>query len=340
MTGTTNHTKAPLPIHARAHGTPRVSIGLPVYNSERYLRPAVESILNQTFSDFELIIRDNASTDGTPEIARELAARDARIRFIKVERNEGVAANFNRVFSLARAPYFRWHPADDLVAPEQLERCVQILDADPEIVLAYPRTTLIDEAGRETEDYDDGLHLDDPSASVRFKQYTKSVGLVNVHYGLMRSEVLRRSILLLDFVSADVVMLGELALRGRFHEIPDRLFFRRTHAQGSLAREGHDREQYYHGADYAAAPEKPPDYLRRWKYLGTSLWVAGRTPIPMTEKFRVSSFLLRRAIGERDLHAEELRDAVQYLLRRVGNRSGAPIADHSRQPRGKGVNIP
>src|SRR5438128_542667 len=76
--------------------TPRVSIGLPVYNGERYLRLALDSLLSQTFTDFELIISDNASTDGTTEICRAYAARDARIRYSRLEHNIGGSPNFNR----------------------------------------------------------------------------------------------------------------------------------------------------------------------------------------------------------------------------------------------------
>src|SRR5687767_6137887 len=108
---------------------PALSIGLPVYNGERYLREAIGSILSQDFTDFELIISDNASTDGTAAICAFYAARDARIRYHRSETNLGAAPNHRRVFELARAPFFKWAAHDDSGSPQLLERCVQTMYA-------------------------------------------------------------------------------------------------------------------------------------------------------------------------------------------------------------------
>ena len=117
---------------------PKVSIGLAVYNGERYLRQAIESILGQTYTDFELIISDNASTDSTQQICLEYAAEDGRISYHRNATNIGGANNENLTFRKAKAPYFRWAAHDDYVAPQLLERCVAILDTHPDVVLAYP----------------------------------------------------------------------------------------------------------------------------------------------------------------------------------------------------------
>ena len=76
----------------------KVSLGLPVYNGERFVGQAIQSVLDQTFTDFELIISDNASTDSTPDICEDFARKDPRIRYIPQEINIGAKANFNRVF--------------------------------------------------------------------------------------------------------------------------------------------------------------------------------------------------------------------------------------------------
>src|SRR2546428_8185883 len=123
---------------------PRVSIGLGVYNGQVFLNQTLDSILAQTFDDFELIISDNASTDGTEEICREYAARDGRIRYSRNATNIGSNGNFKRVFQLATGEYFRWSAADDLFAPTSLQECVNVLDDHPKVVLCYPRTILID----------------------------------------------------------------------------------------------------------------------------------------------------------------------------------------------------
>src|SRR5262245_31427219 len=116
---------------------PRVSLGLPVYNGEGFLRQALDSILAQTFEDFELIISDNSSTDSTPAICHDYKAADARIRYLRNESNRGVAWNHNRVFALSTGEYFKWCAADDLIAPEYLSACLGRLEAEPDAVLCY-----------------------------------------------------------------------------------------------------------------------------------------------------------------------------------------------------------
>lgn len=126
---------------------PRVSIGLPVYNGQDYLSQALDALLAQTYSDFELVISDNASMDDTEEICRQYAARDGRIRYHRSEENLGAAPNFNRAFELSRAEYFKWAAHDDLCGPEYLERTVAVLDGDASVVLCHVGTTETDESG-------------------------------------------------------------------------------------------------------------------------------------------------------------------------------------------------
>ena len=94
--------------------TPRVSIGLPVYNGDRYLRETIEGLLNQTFSDFELVICDNASTDRTQDICNEYCLLDKRVRYYRNNENIGAGKNFNKAFSLSQGKYFKWAACDDL----------------------------------------------------------------------------------------------------------------------------------------------------------------------------------------------------------------------------------
>jgi glycosyltransferase involved in cell wall biosynthesis len=110
-----------------ASRTPRLAIGLPVHNGERYVSQAIDSLLGQTFTDFTLIVSDNGSTDATEEICRAYARRDARIRYHRSDENRGAAWNFNRVFELADSPYFKWAAYDDLCAPHFVERCIEFL---------------------------------------------------------------------------------------------------------------------------------------------------------------------------------------------------------------------
>ncbi len=108
--------------------TPKVSVGMPVYNGAETLPAALDSLLAQTYTDFEVLINDNASTDATEAICRAYAARDSRIRYERNSANLGAAGNFNRVFERARGAYFKWFACDDLLAPDYLAECVAALE--------------------------------------------------------------------------------------------------------------------------------------------------------------------------------------------------------------------
>jgi glycosyltransferase involved in cell wall biosynthesis len=208
---------------------PSVSIGLPVFNGEKYITESLDSILAQTYGDFELIISDNASTDRTQEICSEYALRDRRIRYYRNERNLGAAANYNRVFHLSDTMYFKWITYDDLHGPEFLERCVKVLDTSPDVVLCYPKTILIDENGKVIEKYEDRLDLRQERPHYRFCKMLEVLNLSNALFGLIRSDALRKTRLNGAYLSADYILLMELCLLGKYYEIPEYMFFRREH---------------------------------------------------------------------------------------------------------------
>lgn len=210
--------------------TPRVTIGMPVWNTETTLRETLDSVLAQEFTDFELVVSDNASTDSTPEILAEYAARDPRVRVVRQPENIGGPANFSGLVALARGAYFKWQSGDDVILPGYVARCVEVLDADPGVVLAYCKTVMVGEDGSFWRNHDDRLHLPQPEAWRRLHDFARYRWLCNPQFGVIRTDVLRQTGLLQPKVSADVTMLAELALRGRFHEVPERLFRRRIAA--------------------------------------------------------------------------------------------------------------
>lgn len=212
---------------------PRVSIGLPVYNGELLVGDALESLLNQTFSDFEIIISDNGSTDGTAEICRAYAAKDARVHYYRSPRNAGAAQNFNRIVPRAQGVYFKWAAHDDKCAPDFLVRCVEVLDRDPSVVLCYSQAMVIDADARPLHPYDLELHLDSAQPAQRFRETLRGHRCYEV-FGLIRADVLRKTKLIGNYAHGDGVLLADLALRGRFHELPERLFFPRTHTTQSM----------------------------------------------------------------------------------------------------------
>jgi glycosyltransferase involved in cell wall biosynthesis len=216
-----------------AQNRPRVSIGLPVFNGDNYLSQALDSLLAQTCQDFELIISDNASADRTQEICRAYAAKDQRIRYYRNEENLGAARNYNQVFELSSGEYFKWACHDDLCAPEFLERCVEVLDRQPNVILCFPRTNIIDEHGKLIDRYSDGFSFDSPWPHQRFHSVFTAIRMLNPIAGVIRADVLKRTRLIANYPGSDAVLLAELALLGEFHEIPEYLFYRRIHPRKS-----------------------------------------------------------------------------------------------------------
>lgn len=211
---------------------PRVSIGLPVFNGEKYLEEALDSILRQTYQDFELIISDNASNDDTSQICRLYAEKDSRIRYYRNKRNIGAARNHNRVFELSNGTYFKLADYDDVLAPEFLCRCADILDKDQSVVLCHSRTGRINESGELIGKYDYDVRINSPKPHERFGDL---ISMRNdawiLIFGLVRSRSLRMTQLFGNYIGSDRNLLAEIGLIGRMHEIPNQLFFRREHSQ-------------------------------------------------------------------------------------------------------------
>jgi glycosyltransferase involved in cell wall biosynthesis len=212
------------------YSTPLVSVGLFVYNGERFIEESLRSILNQTFTDFELIISDNASTDRTGEIAKAYAQRDDRIRYYRAEKNMGAGWNARRVYELATGKYFKQAAVDDLIEPDFLRRCVEILESDPGCVVAYTRTKEVDENGNFIQNYVTPMHLDVDDPVARFRQMLLIPCWCYEIYGVMRRSALQQIPPLGSYVNGDGVLLTRMSLLGRFYEISEPLFISRHHS--------------------------------------------------------------------------------------------------------------
>ncbi len=211
---------------------PLVSIGMPVFNGEKYVAQAIESILTQSFADFELIICDNASTDATGDICAGFAARDKRIRFVRNPRNVGAGPNFDRCFHLARGTYFHWAAHDDMLAADYLARAVAALESNPDAVLCVGGIVEIDAAGEVLRRYATGLDdMAAPDAARRFGCVIHSHHQCEDFFGLYRRQALLGSGLIGTFSGSDRVLLAEIALRGPWVRLPDHLFLHREHGE-------------------------------------------------------------------------------------------------------------
>jgi len=292
---------------------PRVTIGIPVYNGEAFLRETIDSIAAQTFQDYEVIISDNASQDATEAICRAYAARDPRVRYVRNERNIGAARNFGQLVTLASAGYFKLANADDLCDPPLVARCVAVLDAHPEVVLCYGKTTLIDARGNVLERYEDNMDLRQPQAADRFRLALRQLRLVNVLQGVLRTAALRRSGQLGAYFASDLVLVPELTLHGQFHELPDYLFYRRMHAGASSSITTVEGDWQYWDP-LASRPDRTPASTWRHHY-GYARGVL-RAPVPLPEKIGLLRDVLRYAIADRADLLLELRQVVSSPARR------------------------
>lgn len=292
---------------------PTISVGMPVYNGEQYLESAMQSVLAQTFDDFELIVCDNASTDRTAEIVRDFAAGDERILYRRNTHNLGAAGNYNRAFELGRARYFRWMNADDLIEPSLHAECFAALEAMPEAVLVYGRTRIIDADGSVTGDYEDGLDLRQERASERFRSYFARVGLTNAIYGLMRRDALARTSLMGNgrLPAADTRLMAELVLLGRFVELEPVLFYRRMHEQASSWDRGDTaRQTAFWGGRHSKFR------VPHWRLFGGYLRRALQYPLPPAERCRVAGHVLHRMYWDRAALVTDLIDLLRPSPRR------------------------
>jgi glycosyltransferase involved in cell wall biosynthesis len=286
--------------------SPKVTIGLPVYNSERYLIESLNSLINQTYQDFVLIISDNASTDGTADICQHYVKADSRVRYFRNDVNIGNPRNFNRVFELTMTPYLKWSSADDYWAPTFLEKALEVMERDASVVLCYPQATLVDANGENPQPFDDVLNLVQNDPADRFITLLDKIMLAHQHLGVIRMSDLRRTHLLGTHVSSDINLLAELTLYGKFIELPERLFFRRFHKDsGSWKRgdvshnqEAHDAKTYY------ASNERVR--LAKWRAHIHFLGAVKSSPLPLKSKFRLYRYLLRRIRWDRNALYKEL----------------------------------
>jgi glycosyltransferase involved in cell wall biosynthesis len=207
---------------------PRLTIGLPVYNGEKYIAESLEALLGQTFTEFELVISDNASTDGTADVCRDYERRDSRVRYFRQPRNVGLAPNHNAVVEQARGELFKWASNDDLYARDLIERCVDALDKDQDVVLAHSWTARVDDSGTVTMAFGYPLNTEAKRAPERFRSLLFDNG-GDDDYGVMRTEVLRRTAMKESYHHADRTIIAELSLYGRFYQVPEWLYFRRDH---------------------------------------------------------------------------------------------------------------
>ncbi len=287
----------------------RVTVGLPVYNGSNYLGTAIESILGQTFSDFDLIISDNASTDATEQICREYANQDRRVRYVRQNTNLGAAGNHNVLVRMSETPYFKWAAHDDVLAPGFLATCVEALDQNPAAVLASPASCYIDEKGLvlpysaerggvvdragvcwpRLPEENDNLMACDPA--VRFEAVMLNTVMCVEIFGLMRRTALLRTSLQGPFSGADKVVLAQMSLMGPFWLGKERLFYRRSHdEQFSASSSGAYRAQWFSG-------RRDSMFIQQIKLLRAYFSALSMADLTIRQRYSCLRAIVRRAVS-------------------------------------------
>lgn len=291
---------------------PRLTIGVPVFNGDQFLAESLNSILAQSFTDFELVIADNASTDGTLAICEDFLARDRRIRVLRSDSNRGAAWNYNRLMEEAGGEYFKWHAHDDRLAPDYAARCIDRLDEHPDEILCYTRTQVIDELGNaRQDDPGDVLSVTDEAPGGRLSEYFLSSfrnRACNAILGIVRTNALKQTRLIGAYAGSDKVLLAELALLGPFHQLPDTLFFRRAHAGSSVAATPDPtlRDQWF---DTALQHKRQ---FVNWKWFLEYVRAIHHVPLSIAERSRAGQAMLEYW----GLYKPRLiRELKEYLLR-------------------------
>lgn len=288
---------------------PLVSVGMPVFNGARHIERAIESLLAQSFTDLELIISDNASTDSTQVLCERYAQRDARIRYIRQPENIGAPRNWNAVVEAARGTFFKWASASDECAPEFIAECVAALRANPDAVLAFGRTRFIDEDGALLDIYDGDFSVTAATPSARFSYVCNHLVLNNAQSGLIRLGALRKTALDRLYPHGDPVLMAELALQGCWQLLPEVLLYRRT-GSGNFTSQRTPAEIT---RLYDPRRKKPMVLIngrKHWDYFTLAL----KAPIVCSERLRVARYALKRAWGDRREICIELMRLMKRML--------------------------
>jgi glycosyltransferase involved in cell wall biosynthesis len=275
---------------------PLVSVGVPVYNGEDYLPQALDALLAQDLDDFEVIVCDNASQDGTAEIAKDYAARDRRFRYHRNERNLGLSGNFNKAFELATGKYFKWAAHDDLHPPQMLRVCTTVLEQDPAAVICGSAVAVMDDDGEVFEQWHPSVDLRSPPAHVRFHRLIWTLEETHPLFAVMRSEALARTPLYRPFVGADRVLLAQLALMGPIWQVPEVLHYYRQPRMRPDARQRANRPSQAVILDPANEGKLPS---RTWRLCDEHLRLVFNALLPARHKLWLAGDVLAR-FGVRD----------------------------------------
>ncbi|WP_405240835.1 glycosyltransferase family 2 protein [Lentisalinibacter orientalis] len=272
----------------------KVTVGIPVFNGERWLAETIESVLRQTLQEIEVIVSDNASTDDSWRIAQDIAAGDERVQCYRNAENLGVFRNLDRTFELSSTPYFKWCAVGDVVEKSFLEKALEILEQRNEVMLVYSATGFIGRYAHQPSVHDLDASLESFDAVERYRAYFSSRGLNSPFHGLIRSRALARTSLNRAFRGSDLCLIAALLLQGPFVRLPDKLLYRRIEPETATAVKTRAQLDAFFGSDAEKVNRRPI-----WQFEKQLLRDVIRCPTEMNTRLRLMPYLLRRFIWQR-----------------------------------------
>jgi len=301
-------------VSGRNDHQPLVSVGLPVFNAEETLTGAVHSVLNQQLADLEVIVCDNASSDRTREVAMALAREDDRVRYFRHDHNIGAWRNFESTFELSNGVFFKWASDDDRLAPDLLAKAVRVMERDQRLTLCTWLERMVDSQGveRRRYTYEERWPVDGHDPKTRFKQFLfgSENGGGDPIYGVMRRETAARTRLLgAGLWIPNFIMLGELAVLGPWHTIPEILAdrgFPSGPARGGSRLSVRSVIRHFD-------PSNGDILWPHWRFMAQHCSIVHRSAIPARDKLYLYAELTRH-FGRRGRGmASDILDAIDVM---------------------------
>lgn len=271
---------------------PQVTVGVPVFNGEMYLDETLQALEDQELDEIEVIVADNASTDGTLRIAERFARRDPRFRILRSDRNRGVPWNWNRVLDEARAPLFMWNGADDVARPAHLASCRNALAEHPDATIAFSRVELIDTKSRIVGQMDDeDLDFYELGPADRVEEFFRRHAYQVIGFGgVHRTDVLREMGGLPEYYGGDMALAVRMAMRAPWIQVPEHHFRSRRHDAQTNKVQGGDviRQVQTYDPTFSRPVAFPQWYLN-----AQLLRQAFGAPVPLPERIEATGHVLR-----------------------------------------------
>lgn len=283
---------------------PLISIGIPVYNGDRFIHEALVSILTQSYEHLEVVISDNASTDGTRDICEACASADNRVRYYRQPTNRGAAWNYNFTFQQSKGDYFKWAAHDDLLGQNFISRALSVLSENPLVSLATCTALIMDDTGKIcAKDPEPPLDLGHGDPVRRFREAVYGHHYCLFVFGLIPRACLKQTSLIGPYACSDLVLLGQLALLGKIIKLPHPDFLWRSHPQQSMRKVLNDKGIRAYGEWFNPTLANSPQFPH-WRLLKELLLTLKKAPIRNVDKVRCLGLVMTnryRIGGPREL---------------------------------------